>query len=97
MVLFATIGLICVWAGHAITRIPHWIPWVFALLLLEPAGLTCLLASAFTLAPRSRISAWFANSLPRTKLGLLALLSAFLSFVIGALLWCLFELWRLNQ
>jgi len=90
--MFAAVGLSLLWGAHALTQFHHWVPWLFALGLLEPVAVTSLLTAYVILFPKSPVTLWLARSLPRTKLGLVALLVAMLAFVFGTLLWCLIEL-----
>ena len=93
-VYLVAIGATCLWGGHAIIQLGHWIAWAFALLLLEPLGVTLVVAGLFAASPSMGVQRWFVRSLPRAKLGLTLLLIAFLAFVYGTLIWGLFELWR---
>jgi hypothetical protein len=87
----------CLWGAYAITRFHHWVPWAFAIVLLEPIGITALLAAVFLIAPSSGIGQWFAGAIRRAKFGLLALLLVMVGGLATVLFWWAWELYKLRH
>lgn len=87
----------CLWGAYAITRFHHWVPWAFALVVLEPIGITALLAATFLSAPGSGIGRWFAGAIQRARLGLLALLSVMVGGLATVLFWWAWELYKFRR
>jgi hypothetical protein len=75
------------YGGYALTRATsNWLTWSVALLVLDPIGVTSLLAALVILFPRSGLANLLALVLPQGKLALLLVGLAFLGAIVWAVI-----------
>jgi MFS family permease len=64
-------------------EVRHWAAWLFAFLVLEPIGITCLLAIPAILAPDSAAAQFLDWSVPRARRAAILFLGLFLLLVLA--------------
>lgn len=85
------------YGGYALTSAyGNWLTWAVSLLILEPIGITSLLALVVIMFPDSVFSAMLAHVFYRARLAVLLVGLAFVGFLAWSLIFIAFEFLHLR-